>query len=179
MKKSLFTFLKPVIVLALVCLVCTLALAVTNLFTAPLIADAEAKAEQDALSQVCEGATKFDEMDLSTYEGISKTVTKVYSTDVTNAYVFRLEASGYASGIRILCAIKDGQIIGISTLSSNETDGYGKACENASYYNQYIGKNDALDGVDAITGATKTTNGYQNAIRSAFDAYEILTGGSN
>ena len=121
----------------------------------------------------------------SAYEEIEA----VYKTTGGN-YLFMLNARGwgmdgdsdFASGeyIKIKLVIdKDGKILSIVTLSQNEGAGYGDACESADYYEKFIGKNelDIGDGT-SLSGATVTSQGYKNAIKTAFTVFENLTGGN-
>ncbi len=164
---------RSVITLALICLAASLLLSLTNAFTKGEIERAEAAAEEEALRAVMPGADGFSL--LGDTANLPATVTAVYRDNGHTGYVFRLETSGFSSGLRILCAIgNDGKIIAVKTLSSNETDGYGKVCETAEYEGRYAGKDETLSGVDAISGATKTTNGYTGAIRDAFTAFAAL-----
>ncbi len=166
-------FMKPVLMLAVICFVASLLLAGTNALTAPIIADAEARAEAEALRAVMPDATGFVSEELC--EDVPATVTAIYRAEGTDGYVFRLETAGFSTGLKILCGIgADGRITGVRTIASNETDGYGKICESAEYVGQYTGEDNTLSGVDGISGATKTTNGYENAIRDAFTAYSAV-----
>lgn len=128
------------------------------------------------------------EIDLSAYSGISDKVIKAYITDSGN-FVFDLRAAGYGINgneeygisheyiyIKV-SATKDGKIISCVTISQHETEGIGSECENPSYYEKYNGKTEAdYDKVDAISGATYTSNGYKNAISKVFETINILKG---
>ena len=66
------------------------------------------------------------------------------------------------------------------TLSHAESTGYGDKCETEEYYDGWRGV--TADGVadsGIITGATYTTEGYQKGIKCAFEAFAILTGGTD
>ena len=74
----------------------------------------------------------------------------------------------------------EGKIIDTLTVSQKETTGIGDACANESFFGQFDGKTEAdYKGIDAISGATLTTNGYLKAIEDAFAAVKTLEGGSN
>lgn len=135
-------------------------------------------------------------------EGVNtKFVKKAYVTGNGN-YVFDLEATGYqalfdygnGTVIKIKLSISaDGKIIDCLTDSHDESKGYGDACATEEYYEQFRGANNSdiiisvtspnahqdqipADSVDkgAISSATFTTYGYQKAVKSAFEAYELL-----
>lgn len=139
-------------------------------------------------------------------DGINKsTVNKVYVT-ATGNYVFELTAKGYQAlfeygngdKIKIKLSISsDGKIIDCRTIEHSESEGFGDACATEEYYEQYRGHGaediklttgapdiyedlispDNTD-IGAISSATYTTYGYQRAVKAAFTAFEILTGGN-
>ena len=133
--------------------------------------------------------SEITELDISGYE-MPKQIEKAYKTASGN-YVFDLKASGFGingdeyynpSGeyIKIKVSVtEDGKIIACQTVSQKETDGIGSACEDVSFYSQFNGKTEADYGdIDAISGATITTNGYKTAVSKVFEAIKILKGGA-
>ncbi len=131
--------------------------------------------------------SEITELDVSDYE-MPKQIEKAYKTASGN-YVFDLKASGFGingdeyynpSGeyIKIKISVtEDGKIIACQTVSQKETDGIGSACEDVSFYSQFNGKTEADYGdIDAISGATITTNGYKTAVSKVFEAIKILKG---
>ena len=74
---------------------------------------------------------------------------------------------------------KDGNIIDCLTVSQAETNGIGSACADEKFYGQFVGKTEAdYESIDAISGATMTTEGYKKAILRAFESVKILEGGT-
>jgi len=72
----------------------------------------------------------------------------------------------------------DGKILDCLTVSEAETDGLGDACADESFYGQFVGKTEQdYTDIDAISGATMTTDGYKQAIERAFEAVKLLSGG--
>ena len=130
-------------------------------------------------------------LDLEKYEGVHKNVTSAAKTESGN-YVLEVKGAGYgivggddyhpASGEYILIRVSmtaDGKIIDCFTVSQKETDGIGSACADESFYSKFVGKTEAdYKNVDAISGATMTTDGYKKAIERAFEAVKIFEGGS-
>ena len=163
--------LRSIIVLSAICLAAAALLAVTNLVTEPIIRESEAAAAKAALAEVMPAGGEFTACEVPA--DAPSTVTAIWQSEA--GYVFQLTASGYAPGIRIMCGIGfDGRITGVKTVSSSETPGFGKACEDAWYQEQYRGADESLTGVDAISGATKTSNGYKGAIADAFELFAAL-----
>jgi Na+-translocating ferredoxin:NAD+ oxidoreductase RnfG subunit len=115
-------------------------------------------------------------------------------------YLFELSAKGYKSWLKKewndgdgtpisikLSISADGKIIDVLTTAQKETAGLGDACATEDYYSEWRGASDdqivistgPIDkentDIGAIAGATKTSNGYQNAIKAAFAAFKTLT----
>ncbi len=132
---------------------------------------------------------KLTEIDITKLKDkLPSNIDKVYKASNGN-YVFNIHANGYGitgdrysrsnEPIKIDVSVtKKGKIISCITVSQKESEGIGDACAKPSFFTQFDGKNatDYTD-VDAISGATITTNAYMNAIKSVFDAVKILEGG--
>jgi len=70
---------------------------------------------------------------------------------------------------------KEGRVIDCLTLSQQESDGIGSACADEKFYGQFDGKTqENYDAIDAISGATMTTDGYKKAIWRAFESVKIF-----
>jgi Na+-transporting NADH:ubiquinone oxidoreductase subunit NqrC len=73
----------------------------------------------------------------------------------------------------------DYKILDCITVSEAETDGLGDACADEKFYGQFDGKTEEnYTEIDAIAGATLTTDGYKKAIERAFIAVKTLNGGA-
>lgn len=148
--------------------------------------DAAAIADAVALIR----STTLEEIDLSVYPDLEKTVISAQKT-ATGNYVLETKGAGYgikggneyhpASGEYIIVRVSltsDGKIIDCLTVSEGETDGLGDACADESFYGQFVGKTEGdYTEIDAISGATLTTDGYKQAIERAFTALKVLKGG--
>lgn len=135
-------------------------------------------------------ASKLSEIDISSFADMPEHIKKAYKTDSGN-YVFDLEAKGFGingdkwynpSGKPIYIkasATAEGKIIACQTVEQSESEGYGAACAKPEFYNQFSGKTQENYGeIDAISGATITTNGYKTAVSKIFEAVKILKGGA-
>lgn len=132
--------------------------------------------------------SKLTEIDLSSFADMPSQVQKAYKTDSGN-FVFELRAAGFGingdswynpSGEYIyikVSATAEGKIIACQTVSQKESDGIGSACGDAAFYTQFNGTDaTTYKDIDAISGATVTTNGYKSAVAKVFDAIKILKG---
>lgn len=134
-------------------------------------------------------ASTTTEIDLSAYADLPSALISAQKTESGN-YVLDLKASGFGingdawynpSGEYIYIKVSmtaDGRIIDCLTVSQSETANIGGACANEDFYSQFDGKTEENYGdIDAISGATITTNGYKTAILRAFESVKIFEGG--
>ena len=169
MKKSV----QSTLVLVAICAVMAVLLALTNSITAPIIQKNQEAAANEALLVVMPEGEGFEKMDVSSYT-LPATVTEVYK-EANGGYVVTLTTAGYGSGFVIMCGVSaDGTVTGAVCLASTETLGYEK-----TFGESFTGKDAAgVDAVDTISGATKTTSAYKNAVKDALNTAIILGGGS-
>ena len=169
MKKSV----QSTVVLIAICAVMAILLALTNAVTAPVIKQNQDAAANEALLVVMPEGEGFEKMDISGYT-LPSTVTEVYK-EAKGGYVITLTTAGYGSGLIVMCGISpDGTVTGAVCLGSTETLGYEK-----TFGENFTGKDAAgVDAIDTISGATKTTAAYKNAMKDALNAAVILGGGS-
>ena len=137
-------------------------------------------------------ATTAEAIDLTAYEDLPTALLEATKT-ATGNYVLKIKAAGYginggneyhpASGKYIEISVsltKEGKIIDTLTLFQEESKGIGDACADEKFYGQFDGKTaENYRDIDAISGATITTDGYLKAIERAFACVTIFEGGSN
>ena len=135
-------------------------------------------------------ATTLTDLTLSDYSDLPSQLIWAKKTSGGN-YVIEIKGAGYginggddyhpASGEYIVIRLsmtKDGRIIDCLTVSEEETDGFGSACADEKFYGQFDGKTEeTYKEIDAISGATLTTNGYTKAIERAFNCVKIFERG--
>ena len=171
--------IKPIVVLASICLVVTALLAYVNMVTAPIIKEAQDKEASQARSEVLKEAKSFEQLNI---DKLPDGVTEVYKGSDNSGYVFMLTTKVYGGDIKLICGIKpDGSIEAVKTLLHGETKGIGsKVMDNESgYHDNYIGKTkDTYSDVDNVSGATISSKAYKKAMEAAFEAFEIVTGGA-
>ena len=157
------------------------------------VASADKQTVETAIALIV--ATEKMAVDLTAYEGIATNVTSVEKT-ATGNYVIELKANGYAMGVKdkdgknhyygpktpIVIRVSltaEGKIIDCITVSQKESEKYGAVCGNESFYGQFDGKTEEnYNDIDAISGATVTTEAYKKAILEAFKTVNIIEGGN-
>ncbi len=167
-------YIKNLAVFICICSVITVLLAVTNFITAPIIEQNQQAAANEALKEVMPEANAFEAVDISAYT-LPATVTEVQKETSGLGYVVKLKTAGYGTDFIIMCGVNaDGVVTGAVCLSSNET-----LSKEKTYGENFKDKDAAgVEAVDIISGATKTTGAYKNAITDALNAVVILGGGS-
>ncbi len=132
-------------------------------------------------------ACEIRDLALADYAGLPSQLVSAKKT-ATGNYILEIKGAGYgingdrhASGEYILIRVSltgNGTIIDCLTVSQAETNGVGSVCADESFYGQFDGKTEEnYDEIDAISGATITTNGYKQAILRAFESVKIFERG--
>jgi len=171
-------YLPPILVLSLICLVISGALAFTNSFTEPVIEAAAKERTEAAFAEMIPDAESFEILEIS---GLPDSVSEVYKSSNDAGYIFITQISGYGGEIRIICGVStDGRIIRSSVLEHTETKGLGSKIAEAPFADQFIGmEKSRLTEVDAITGATISTNAYTSAINDVLTAFSLVVASNN
>lgn len=160
----------PTVILLSICVVITFALAFTYKTTKPIIDEEMIHIADLAHEAVLPGATSFEELDIELPEGIFA----AFKAD--NGYVFESGARGYGGMVTYMVGFdNDGNIVGLEMFDSHETPGLGSKIANPEYLVKYFGQIDP-DSVDAVTGATMTTDSLKNALKHAREAFETIKG---
>ncbi len=166
--------LMPTVVLTSICLVVALLLSAVNFFTSEQIRKNNDAKLTAGLVEVLAGADTFEPIDLEQSTNYPSTVTKGYKAN-NGGCVFEMTTVGYKSGLVILVGVdSEGKVSGAKCLSSSETLSHEK-----TYGSSFLGSTiSTVFDVALISGATKTTEAYRNAVRDALNAFAIANGGA-
>lgn len=175
--------------------------------TADPIARQEALKKQKACEEVYEEADAFERMDLEAgtlADQIERALTQADLTEeeIDEAYLAQdgsgktlgcvltvTTGEGYGGDIQFSLGVsKDGIIQGISFLSISETAGLGMRANTDSFKSQFVGMQadtieysktgaSADNEIDALSGATITTNAVTKGVNAGLCAYRILAEG--
>ena len=115
-------FVVPAVVLTVICLVVSAALAGTYQVTEPVI-EAAKRAEADASRVVVlPGGKDFKEVTVSGVDNI----VEAYEAGNGAGYVITGKSKGYGGDLQVMAGIdKDGKIAGVKLMDNNETQGIG------------------------------------------------------
>lgn len=169
---------KPIVVLVIICIVITGALAATNGVTAPIIEEAKVAAENAARTELlpeAEGA--FTPVENVEVENVSA----IYVADNGAGTIITSSAKGYGGDVVVMTAFNpDGTIKQIKVTEQAETKGIGsKVVDTPSYWENYQGLDASQplvlnEDVDAVTSATISSTALINAVNSAIEAYNAI-----
>ena len=190
--------IKPGIVLLIVTVIAAGLLGAVNIATKDTIADVKAKAKEDSMKKVLPDAKSFNKEQENNNKDYS--VIKSYTEGIDESgnpvgCTFEVSTKGFSTGLNLMIGItKDGVISGVDILSHGETPGLGanakeKWKDQPKWVSQFTGKSGIVnvtkgdspkdDEIQAITGATITSNAIANAVNTASDFYDnvIKNGG--
>ena len=167
---------KPIVVLGLICVIVTGALAATNSVTAPIIEEATRLAQEQARQELLPEAEGFEKI-----EGIDvANVSDVYAATNGVGYVVTSSSKGYGGTMTVMVSFTpEGTIKQIKVTEQAETQGIGsKVAGDASFWERYAGleaKPLVLDqDVDRLSGATISSKALIRAVNSAIEAYNAI-----
>lgn len=198
--------IKDALALTLITLVAGVALGGVYEITKDPIARQEAQAKAEAYEQVFTDAAAFEEIEMDDTliqtirdqldqegykaQSIEEVMRAEDQSGETLGYAFTVVTSeGYGGDIRFSMGVQnDGTLNGISILSIGETAGLGMNADTPAFKDQFVGKqveklqytkNGATqdDEINAISGATVTTNAMTNGVNAGLCAFRVMEGG--
>ena len=198
--------IKDALALTLITLVAGVTLGGVYEITKDPIAKQEAQAKAEAYEQVFTDAAAFeavemddtltktirDQLDQEGYkaQSIEEVMRAEDQSGETLGYAFTVVTSeGYGGDIQFSMGVQnDGTLNGISILSIGETAGLGINADTPDFNDQFVGKqveklqytkNGATqdDEINAISGATVTTNAMTNGVNAGLCAFRVMEGG--
>ena len=196
---------KDTLALTVITLVSGLLLGLVNDITAGPIASQQAKEKEEAYKAVFADAASFEtvtsgeDTDLESYldencfkaQNIDEVMLAKDDQGNELGYAFTVTtAEGYGGDIQFAMGVQDdGTLNGISILSISETAGLGMRATTDDFKNQFKDKNvekftytktgaTSDDEIDALSGATITTNAMTNGVNAGLAAFRYEKGGS-
>lgn len=195
---------KNTVILTIITLVAGALLGLVYEITKEPIAVAQENAKQKAYKAVLSDAESFETYEEFDAEEAQKVIADAgYTDDITEVavaedasgksigYVVSVTShDGYGGDISLSVGIlNDGTVKGIETLIISETAGLGMKAKEPAFKDQFKDKQvekftytksgeDGDDKIDALSGATITTNAVTNAVDSALVYFQNVLGGS-
>lgn len=157
------------LILFLICVIVTAALAGTNYITAPRIAALQEKAQSDAMAEILP-ADEYKGLSVPT-DNPSKLCYSAIKDGEIIGYVATAAVSGYGGEVKVMVGVdREDNITAVKILSAaDETPGLGMNITKKDYYGQYAGKKADFrdDEIVAVTGATISSTAAKNAVKEA------------
>lgn len=201
MKSSI---VKDTFIITAITLVAGFLLSLVQGITAEPIAVQEALAKESAYKAVFADADSFEQVseedaDLEAYldeqgypaQTVNEVMKALDASGNALGYAFTVTTSeGYGGDIQFAMGVKDdGTMNGISILSIGETAGLGMKANTDAFKDQFKNKNvekieytkngaTAENQIDAISGATITTNAMTNGVNAGLAAFAYEKGGN-
>lgn len=193
---------KNALILTLITLVSGICLGFVYEITKKPIAVSKENAKQEAYQSVLKEAEQFDAYQAFDKKEAAKAVSDIPGCtvdevaeakskgEVVGYVVTTTSSEGYGGNIQISIGItKDGVVEGIEILSINETAGLGMKATETEFREQYVGKSveqfkvtktgaSSDEEIDAISGATITSNAVTNAVNAGLTYFNQVIGGS-
>ena len=178
----------PTCVLVGVCAAFTAAVVGTNSLTAEKIAILNQQTADAAKVEVLPEADNFT---TETWTLDSVGDIEYYVAENGAGYVFSTSYKSYGGPLVVMTGISsDGAITGVKVTECSDTPGLGLKSQTPEFQGQYQGaipesgafeitKTGEAGKIDAISGATITTNAVTNSVNYAIEAYNQVTGGAN
>ena len=199
--------IKDTIAITLITLVSGLLLGLVQDITAGPIAEQQQKAKEEAYKAVFADADSFEQVELTEEvsagleacldengygaQNIDEVMTALDASGSQVGYAFTVTTSeGYGGDIQFAMGIRDdGTLNGISILSIGETAGLVMKANTDSFKDQFKDKKvekfeytktgaAADDQIDALSGATITTNAMTNGVNAGLCAFQYAEGGN-
>lgn len=166
-------FVAPIGVLTVICLIITSLLVFVQGITAPIIEKQKIETANKARAEVLPESESFEKIEETFPDGVAE----VYKSTNDAGYVITTYSKGYGGKLVVMVGIKnDGTISKVKNLENNETPGLGSKVKEDAYTSQYQGVNSTLEGVDAVSGSTISSNAFARTVKQAFEVYTELAG---
>ena len=170
----------PALVLVIICLVVTLALAGTYSVANPIILENQQKAADEARTQVLPDGDSFTKYDGALADG----VVECYIADNKAGMAVTSEYKGFGGAVQVMVGIgADGKVTGVTITNHSETPGLGTKAMTVDYLKQYIDVTEASGGhinndanIAAVTGATISSNAIYCSVGEALAQFQECGG---
>jgi electron transport complex protein RnfG len=164
------------LILFLICVIVTAALAGTNFITKDRITKLNIQAEKDAMAEVIP-ASLYENGSVKV-NGQPRDYVIAKNGEEILGYIVTTVAQGYGGEIKVMAGVDpNGDIINVRILAADdETPGLGAKVKNKDFYNQYIGKSSGVgvvknspaeNDIIAVTGATISSTAVNTAVNEA------------
>ena len=173
MNKSKESFAAPVVVLSAICLVVSLALALTYKVANPIIIrnnEAVAVAARQQILPAADAFTMVEDIEPASSTDGKAAVKEVYAADNGTGYVMTVETTSFGGALTMMVGVDaEGALTGVKVTEHADTPGVGTKNMDAVYLSQYNG----------LTALTSAGNIKKEAAQLASGGtFEFISGAS-
>ena len=171
--------IKPVAILAIICIVVAALLAGIHMMTKNKIKQQEEEAANAAMAIVLPGAKGFKDITNTLTDEYPSEITAAYTAD--KGYVFKVAVRG-KNDMVVMCGVSsDGKIAGVEIISESETPGYKEKIFPlvTGTDGKYSGMSSSTLEPELVSGATLSSTAIYTAVRASLNAYAVATGGES
>ena len=173
MNKSKESFAAPVVVLSAICLVVSLALALTYKVANPIIIrnnEAVAVAARQQILPAADAFTMVEDFEPASSTDGKAAVKEVYAADNGSGYVMTVETKSFGGSLIMMVGLNsEGSVTGVKVTEHADTPGVGTKNMDAVYLSQYNG----------LTALTSAGNIKKEAAQLASGGtFEFISGAS-
>lgn len=178
------TMAGPTVVLLCICLVISAALAITYQITLPQIQKINQETADAARAQVLPEADSFAAVDGDLPEG----VTEYYVANNGSGAVITTQNKSFGGTITVMVGLDaDGAVTGVAVTDHSDTPGLGTKAQDPGYLERtYVGrtetqnagniKQDSTEGIEAVSGASVSSNAIYGCVNYALAAFQEIGG---
>jgi len=176
---SIGELMRPCVVLLIICGVCAALLAAVYVITEDKINENALNEERMAIQNMFSDYGSHTTVNVGIGECTS--VSQVFNASgELIGYAAAASPMGFKAEIVTIVAIDtDMRILDISITSMSETAGIGTKITERQYLDTYVGNDSSVEfgnGVDAVSGATKSSKAFLSGVKDALEACETLYG---
>lgn len=169
-KTNFLKYLRIVLTLCLITAVVGALLALVNGLTKDKIAENAQEAMNQAVAAIF-GTCEASELS-GDYDGPVTGVYRVTAGGEALGFCVYVTPNGYGGAVELMVGLTpEGKVAGISVVSHGETPNIGtKVLEDPAYLGQYNGISAPVtfgEGIDAISGATRSSNAVRDGVNAA------------
>ena len=181
-KKTWDEIVRPVVVLTVISLIVSFALAVTNSYTAPVISENERLATLQAYVDVIPTVSDASELELVDNLTTTGVVGAAKASD--GSVAVKAQEAGFDGGVLTVIVGFDssGKITDLWVDASTQTKGYGSHMADESFTAQFQGLDGTQNitmgenGLDGYSGATYSSKAMFAAVNDCINGYKEIAG---
>lgn len=174
-------YIKPTLVLTIICLIITALLSATYEITKPIIEANAIRTAEEARMEVLPEADSFTQVEVSADsitipDGVK--IVDAYTADNDVGLTVTVTSKGYSSdALKVMIGINvEGKVEKVKILNNAETPGLGSKVSDSEFIDQFSDMDSSMANFQMVSGATISSTAMQKAIEVAFQVFDMMKG---